>query len=118
MVYNESKRIHKSRVNKAKSKVSKKVLADAFHSNFEFADDSLTTTSYNALVKILKAVAQTGALNKVFLRNDERRTQSLTFVDRFARRALTFYRFVSILAKFVRKNLSKQDAVIDGKENL
>lgn len=53
-------------------------------------------------------IAHKGALDDVFDRNLERRTQSSTIMDTFTKGALTLPRFVRQAAKFICKNMRDQ----------
>lgn len=112
----EALRISIGRVIVAMSKAAVKALPDAFHNDFEFANDDLETTSSYFVVGILTKMAQKSSLCKVLDRNIEHWTQKLTFLNAFVRRALTSSRLVRPMAKLVRKKIDMRSDVI-GKEN-
>lgn len=84
-------------------------LSNAFYIDYKFTNARLKNTSYHFVKTVLTEMAHRRAQDEVFDRNIERWTKLSTFMDAFAKRALTSPRFVLPDAKFIRKSLRDQN---------
>lgn len=91
------------------TRATEEVCSDAFLVRFDSANDGLKNSLYHFVESILTEMAQKGALDEVFDRSIECWTQSSSFMDTFARRALMSSRIVLPVAKFIRKNMRDQE---------
>lgn len=113
MTHKEAKSIHTSRSKSSNVESCRGALSDAFYIGFESANDCKKTAFPHFVERRLMKIAPSGALNKVFDLNVERRTQSSTFADAFARRVLTSTQFVRPEPKIIFKVLTDQNHFID-----
>lgn len=85
MVRKEAKRIYTSAVREAIPRVAEKSLSDAFHIDFESANDESKNASFHFVKRVLTKMAHNGAIEEVFDCNIERWIQSAAFMDAFAK---------------------------------
>lgn len=107
MAHEETVRIYTGKLKEAMPQVAEETLSDACHTGFESANEGLETASVHTVERIPIKMAQNGTSEKEFYCYTERWPDSSTFMDAFARCALTFSRFVRSVAKFTRKNMKE-----------
>lgn len=82
--------------------------SDAFNIGFESTNNGSKAASFHCVENVLIEMAQTGALDEMFDRRIERWTQSSTFMDALARRAIASHRFVRPVSRFIYKTMKEQ----------
>lgn len=111
-------RIYTTKVQEALSKAAGESLSDACYIGRKSSNQDMKTALFHFVNRVLKKLAQKKALDEVYDRSIQCRTESSTFEDALARRALTSFPFVRLGAKFVCKNLKECSNVIGEEKSL
>lgn len=117
MAQEEVERTYESRVSVFITRAAEEALFNALKIGYKSENAGLKNTSYHLVKSVLTEMAHKRALDEVVNRNIKRWTKSSTFIDPFAKRALTTPRFVRPAAKFIRKIMCDQDDKRKGSDN-
>lgn len=88
-------------------------LSDIFRTGFESLNGRLKNNSYVFTKFVLAEMAHNGVPDDLYDQSIKRWTQLSVFMNVFRGRAPTSFRFVRLVAKFIRENAKKQSKPID-----
>lgn len=99
----KAERTYPSQANASVTRVAEEVLPNALQIGYKSAKTGLKNNPYNFYESVLTKMSHKRALNEVFDRHIKLWILSSTFMGAFAKRVLTFFRFVRPVLNLIAK---------------